>query len=197
MASSPNAQTQAESRSAGQATPLKVAASAAVPELLAKTPIEMKRLAWLVGTWKTDEKYEPGLLASAGGVGNGTETVKIGPEGLSLLSDYQGQGPRGTITGHGVIAYDQETKGYKISWSGNRVASGSQLSGTGDWDSETLVFRGNLEMNGRKLAMRQLFYNIGSDSFTAILYSGEKPSALEPVLTINYTKVQAASGEKP
>jgi uncharacterized protein DUF1579 len=192
-----NAQTQAESSSAGPAASAKIAASAAVPEPLASAPIEMKRLAWLVGKWKTEEKYEPGLLASAGGVGYGTETVKIGPGGLSLLSDYEGQGPRGAITGHGVIAYDRETDGYKISWSDNRNPSGSRLNGTGDWESETLVFKGTMELNGRELAMKQLFYNIGPDSFTAVLYSGEKPTKLEPILIIDYAKVQPAKGDKP
>ena len=192
-----NAQAPADRGSAGQAVSFNLAANTAVPELLAGAPVEMKRLAWLVGKWRTEERYEPGLLASAGGVGYGTETVKIGPGGLSLLSDYAGQGPRGAITGHGVIAYDRETDGYKISWSDNRIPSGSRLNGTGDWEEDTVAFQGTMELNGRELAMRQLFYNLGPDSFTAVLYLGEKPTKLEPILTIDYAKVHPAKGDKP
>jgi len=49
------------------------------------------------------------------------------------------------------------------------------------------------------LQMKLLFYDIRSDSFTLILYLGEKPSDLEPVLTARYARLQTTepAGKQP
>jgi hypothetical protein len=50
-----------------------------------------------------------------------------------------------------------------------------------------------MERNGHLLQMKVLFYDIRSDSFTMILYLGEKPLALEPVLTARYARLRKAA----
>jgi hypothetical protein len=172
-------------------------ASAAVPEALARAPIEMQRLAWLVGTWKADEKCEDTGPLVCRGARSRKESVDVGRDGLSLVSDYEIQTPNSAVTGHEVIGYDREMHGYRISGSEKAAPSPSAWNAKGDWDSEVLSFQGTMERNGHLLQMKVLFYDIRSDSFTMILYLGEKPSYLEPVLTTRYERVQKAEPALP
>lgn len=165
-------------------------ASAAVPEALAKAPIEMQRLAWLVGKWKSEESYGPGELAPSSGIGDRTEEVKVGAEGLSLVADYGVRNRHGAFTGHEVIEYDRETHGYTISGSDKASPSPSQWHLKGDWDSEVLNFYGTAERDGRKLAMKLLYYDIRANSFTMILFLGEDPPHLESVMTAQYSRAE-------
>jgi len=54
-------------------------------------------------------------------------------------------------------------------------------------------------INAHLEQMKLLFYDIRSDSFTLILYLGEKPSDLEPVLTARYARLQTTepAGKQP
>jgi hypothetical protein len=167
-------------------------ASAAVPKALAQAPIEMQRLAWLVGTWRADEKCEDTGPVVCRGARSRKESVDVGRDGLSLVSAYEIQTREGAVTGHQVIDYDRQTHGYRISGSDKAASSPSAWNAKGDWDSEVLSFQGTMERNGHQLQMKVLFYDIRSDSFTMILYLGEKPSYLEPVLTTRYVRVQKA-----
>jgi hypothetical protein len=169
---------------------LQSSGSVAVPKALAKAPIEMQRLAWLVGKWRSEESYGPGKLAPSSGIGDRTEEVKVGGEGLSLVADYGVRNPHGTFTGHEVIEYDRETGGYNISGSDKASPSPWQWHLRGDWDSEALIFYGTAEREGRKLAMKLLYYDIGAKSFTMVLYLGEDPSHIEPVMTGQYSRAE-------
>ncbi len=168
-------------------------ASAAVPEALAQAPIEMQRLAWLVGTWRADEKCEDTGPVVCRGARSRSESVEVGRDGLSLVSGFEIQTPEGALIGHQVISYDRETHGYRFSGSDKAAPSSSAWNAKGDWDSEVLSFQGTMERNGHLLQMKVLFYDIRSDSFTMILYLGEKPLALEPVLTARYARLRKAA----
>src|SRR5579859_4261006 len=171
------------------ATEPQSSASARIPEPLAQAPIEMQRLAWLVGTWRADEKCEDTGPLVCRGSRSRRESVEVGRDGLSLVSAYEIQAREGALTGHQVIDYDPKTHGYTISGSDKGVQS-SSWSAKGDWDSEALSFQGTMEKSGHPLQMKLLFYDIRSDSFMLILYLGEKPSDLEPVLTARYARLQ-------
>lgn len=171
--------------------------NAEVPEALARAPIEMQRLAWLVGTWRADEKCEDAGQVVCRGGRTRKESVDVGRDGLSLVSDSEVQNREGTVTDHQVISYDPETHGYRISGSDKATPSPSAWKAKGDWDSEVLSFQGTMERNGHQLQMKILFYDIRSDSFTTILYLGEKPSNFEPVLTARYARLQKAEPAVP
>lgn len=163
-------------------------ASAAVPEALARGPIEMQRLAWLVGTWKVDEKCEDTGPFVCRGVRTRHESIDVGADGLSLVSAYKIQTGESAVTGRQVIDYDRETHGYSISGS-DKAVSPSVWTAKGDWDSEVLSFQGTMEQNGHSLRMKVLFYDIRADSFTMILYLGEDASSLKPAITGRYTRL--------
>jgi hypothetical protein len=185
-------QSQAGKSSAGHLAQARAGLPAPVPEGLSNAPLEMKRIAWLVGTWRVEESYQPGgVLAPSGGMGNGTAVIKVGPGGLSLLADYKGQGLRGAVAAHGVIAYVRETDGYQISWSDDSSPSASRLSGAGDWNEEVIELRGSLQMNATKLAMKAISYDLAPNSFSANLYLG-KGSELHPELRMDCTKLQTS-----
>jgi hypothetical protein len=195
LASAVDAKAEEESSwmSASNTSEPQSSASAAVPEALAQAPIEMQRLAWLVGTWRADEKCEDMGPLVCRGTRSRRESVEVSRDGLSLISDYEIQSHDGAVTGHQVLGYDRETHGYRISGSDKATPSPSAWKAEGDWDSEVLSFQGTMERNGHLLQMKVLFYDIRSDSFTMILYLGEKPLALEPVLTARYARLQKAA----
>jgi len=195
LASAVDAKAEEESSwmSASNTSEPQFSASAAVPEALAQAPIEMQRLAWLVGTWRADEKCEDMGPLVCRGTRSRRESVEVSRDGLSLISDYEIQSHDGAVTGHQVLGYDRETHGYRISGSDKATPSPSAWKAEGDWDSEVLSFQGTMERNGHLLQMKVLFYDIRSDSFTMILYLGEKPLALEPVLTARYARLQKAA----
>ncbi len=195
LASAVDAKAEEESSwmSASNTSEPQFSASAAVPEALAQAPIEMQRLAWLVGTWRADEKCEDMGPLVCRGTRSRRESVEVSRDGLSLISGYEIQSHDGAVTGHQVLGYDRETHGYRISGSDKATPSPSAWKAEGDWDSEVLSFQGTMERNGHLLQMKVLFYDIRSDSFTMILYLGEKPLALEPVLTARYARLQKAA----
>jgi hypothetical protein len=153
----------------------------------------MQRLAWLVGTWRADEKCEDTGPVLCRGARSRSESVDVGRDGLSLVSNSEIQTREGTVTDHQVISYDSETHGYRISGSDKATPSPSAWKAKGDWDSEVLSFQGTMERNGHQLQMKMLFYDIRSNSFASILYLGDKPSYLEPVLTARYARLQKAA----
>src|SRR5207237_9401833 len=57
------------------------------------------------GTWTASQKIEPSEFMP-GGSGTGTDTVKAGPGGNSLLSDYRSKSAMGSFSGHGIIYWE-------------------------------------------------------------------------------------------
>jgi hypothetical protein len=55
------------------------------PELAARQ--EVQKLAFLMGTWAAEDKYERTPLNPNGGEGSGTYRTILGPGGFSLLTD--------------------------------------------------------------------------------------------------------------
>ncbi len=63
-----------------------LATSVSAPGEQKKPASEMERLRKMfVGRWRTSEKHEPGKIAPEGGTGNGSDTIRLGPGGMSLI----------------------------------------------------------------------------------------------------------------
>ena len=70
---------------------------------------EMKELTALVGTWTSDEKFEASSFGP-GGTGTGTNTVRLGPGGFSVIMEQRSKGSMGSFIGHGVFTWDPNEK---------------------------------------------------------------------------------------
>jgi uncharacterized protein DUF1579 len=154
---------------------------------------EMEKLTkLLVGTWRTTEKMEPmpEMGMPNGGSGAGTEVVKAGPGGFSVIADYKSRGAMGSFAGHGVTYWDPNEQAYKSFWIASM--SGKGEVSTGKWEGNDLVFTGESEMQGKKYKTLQKFTEITPTSFTFKLASAEEGGQMKEGMTIKYKKVGGA-----
>src|SRR2546422_116936 len=91
----------------------KSAGSAAMS--MPKPAPEMKELRDMIGVWATDEKFEQTSFMPAG-TATGTNTVRLGPGGFSILMEQRSKSSMGPFAGHGVYTWDPNGNAYKIIW---------------------------------------------------------------------------------
>jgi hypothetical protein len=155
-----------------------------------KPAAEMKELRALIGTWTTDEKFEPSPMMAAGGTGTGTNTVRLGPGGFTVLMEQRSKSAMGNFSGHGVMTWDPNAKAYKFVWA-DSMSPGVVIE-TGKKDGESLVFTGETFMEGKKISIKDVISDRTPTSYTLTSYmndgSGEKN-----MMTIKFTKQEAAA----
>lgn len=185
----------AAKKDSGKAAPA-AAKKTAPPDLTAKQSPEMAKLAkMLVGTWAADEKFEavPEMGPEAvAGTGKGSETVKAGPAGNSLTTDFKSRSTMGPFSGHGVIWWDAKVGVYRSLWCDSESPDGCDAGATGKWEGNNLVFTWNVEMMGPKgkvtIKMRQVYTDMKPASFTFYIDGSVNNSAMKRMMTINYKK---------
>ena len=149
---------------------------------------EIERLGgMLYGRWDTEEKHEPSEMLPQGGAGKGLETVRPGPGGLSLISEYKSEGPMGIFSGVGITTWNPAEKAYHIHWTDNSGPGVFVL--TGKWEGKDLVFTASDMMAGKKIYARHAFTEITPTTFTYTIDTGSAPNQLKRNMTIKYTKI--------
>lgn len=113
---------------------------------------EMAKLKFYIGEWNYTESYEKTPLYPAGGKNTGLYTSTPGPGGNSLVQHFHSQGPMGDFEGLMIITWDTKENAYKEYIFGNDFPG--CLVQTGQFEGDTLVFRGEVSMGATKLAMR-------------------------------------------
>jgi hypothetical protein len=176
--------------------PAAAAKKAAPPDMTAKQSPEMAKLAkMMVGTWAVDEKFEAvpemGPEAQAG-TGKGTDMIKAGPAGNSLVSDLKARSSMGPFTGHGVIWWDAKAGAYRSLWCDSEGPGGCDAAATGKWEGNDLVFTLNVEMpspkGAMKMKMRQVYSELKPASFTFYIDSSINGGAMKRMFTLHYKK---------
>lgn len=169
----------------------KPAGGAAMP--MPKPAPEMKELRGLIGAWTTDESFEPSPWMPSGGAGSGTNTVRSGPGGFTVLMEQRSKSAMGAFSGHGVLAWDPNEKAYKWAWADSMTPG--IMTSTGHKDGDNLVFTGETMMMGKKIATKDVIADRTPTSYTMTSYmndgSGEKK-----VMTIKFTKQEAPAAKK-
>ena len=133
---------------------------------------EMQRLSNLyVGTWTYTETYPKSVSAPNGAVNTGVYTSEPGPGGNSLVNRFQSRGPAGDADGMLIIVWDPKTKAYTEYVFA--PTSPTPLTGTGQWEGDTLVFRIEITAGTTKLALRNVARfldggHLSSDQFTSL-----------------------------
>lgn len=157
---------------------------------VAPTP-EMERLVELLaGRWDLAITFAPGPMAPEGGIGEGQETSRPGPGGLSLLIETSSRGPAGPYDAGGIIEWSPSEHVYKLHWVNSLSHVGSYFDGT--WVGDDLVFSGTEHIMGQAFASRHSLNNIRPDAFLYTIDIGPTHDQLERTVTIDYTKL--ASG---
>jgi hypothetical protein len=175
---------QDKSASKKKAMPPTGAAGMAMP----KPAPEMKELRDLVGTWSTDEKFEPSPFMPSGGTATGTNTVRLGPGGFSVLMEQRSKSSMGPFSGHGVLTWDPNEKAYKTVWA-DSMTPGVVMS-TGHKEADAIVYNGEAMVMGKKMSVKDVISDRTPTSYTLTSYmndgSGEKL-----MMTIKFTKQEA------
>jgi len=169
----------------------KKAAPAPGAMAMPKPAPEMKELRALIGTWTSDETYEPG--GPAAGTGAGTNTARLGPGGFSVLMDQRSKTPMGPFSGHGVYSWDAEQKSYKGAWV-DSMTPGIPTQ-TGKKDGDTLVFTGEVKMGGKTVKVRDVWSDFTPTSHTLTSYNDDG-SGEKKIMTVKFTKQEAAAPAK-
>ncbi len=114
---------------------------------------EMQRLAkFYVGSWDYTETYPKSASSPTGPQNTGVYTSELGPGGNSLVNHFHSQGPVGDFEGMLVMTWDPNEKAYKAYVFGNNFPGA--LLETGQWEGDTLVYRGEFSVGSTKLAVR-------------------------------------------
>jgi Protein of unknown function (DUF1579) len=119
---------------------------------------EDERLSVWAGAWEETVRY----AGDAEGKPSGTGRWMARPFfGLYLVINYNGKGPEGGYNAHGVMAYDHETKTYRLWWFDDGANIGEY---TGTWkDDHTLVFELKRTTNGKTFRERMTYVHIADD----------------------------------
>ncbi len=127
-------------------SPAKVAAApGASPEML-------RLQKFYVGTWEYTETYPKGPAAPQGGMNTGVYTSELGPGGNSLINRFHSKGPVGDFEGMLIMTWEPKEKAYKAYIFGNDFPGA--IIETGNFEGDTLVFRGEMAMGQTKIALR-------------------------------------------
>lgn len=153
-------------------------------EALAPAP-EMRKLEWMIGSWQVLEIHESTDWGPSGG-GRGKQTVTLGPGGFSVLTDYRSSGPQGQISGHGILAWDPEKRGYKF-YLADSVSPGVMELGC-LWKGQDLVCDGRALFLGMPIVVRWTMAEIAASSYTATFETAVDGRTYRPALKLRYTR---------
>ena len=150
-----------------------------------KPAAEMKELRALVGTWSSDETFEPSPFMP-GGTATGTNTVRLGPGGFTVLMEQRSKSATmGSFAGHGVLTWDPNEKAYKTVWA-DSMTPGVTVD-TGHKEGDNIVYTGEITMGGKKIATKTVIADRTPTSYTLTGYANDG-SGEKKTMTIKFTK---------
>jgi hypothetical protein len=135
-----------------------------VPWFTRPTPtIEMDHLRFMLGTWVVYENWERGPWGSSF-KGKSVFKTAMGPGGLSIMTDVETAGPLGRTFTHIVSSWNPFLEAYQ----GSSVSNNDYgvLFWTGRWEQNSLVFDGEMQTRGKKMALRRVLSEIKKGSYT-------------------------------
>jgi hypothetical protein len=119
---------------------------------------EDERLAIWAGNWEETVRYAGDPEDKPSGSGRWMARPFFG---LYLVINYNGKGPEGNYNAHGVMAFDHETKSYRLWWFDDGANIGEY---TGTWkDDQTLVFELKRTTGGKTFRERMTYMRVSDD----------------------------------
>ena len=141
----------------------------------------------LAGNWSVAEHFEVNEMMPQGGSGTGSDTLKAGPGGFSLIGDYRLRTSMGNFTGHAVTYWDSKQQAYLSVWC-DSMAPDCENGALGKWEGDNLVFTYSGEMGGQKYSKKQTFSEIKPDSFLFTMDFAMGGGETKPFLHIKHTR---------
>ncbi len=125
---------------------------------------EMEHLHFMLGEWEVAETWEEGSWGKSF-KGKSLFKGKLGPGGLSILTDVESAGPYGHTHSHIMSAWNPSLGVYQ-GCSVSNLDSGA-LFWTGKWDQGNLVFDGEIQVRGKQVAVRRVLSEISKVAYTS------------------------------
>jgi hypothetical protein len=148
---------------------------------------ELKQLSEVIGgSWNTVVTYEPTPASPKGGTGAGSESVRVGPGGQSLIIETSSKSNSGEFRGLGVITRSKPNEGYKLHWFTSASPHASEF--IGKWHGQSVVFDGREWVGEQEMASRHSITNIKQNSFDYAIDMGPSPDKLRRTATLRFTK---------
>jgi len=125
----------------------------------------MQRMAFLVGTWHYQQKFQKSGMTPDGGIGEGNYTAVVGPGGQSILTDFsESSGPMAGTSAHEIFTWDDKQSNY-TGYSFVSNAPGC-FTRSGAWQKDQLVFTREMTIQGQKFHMRFVYSLLAPDTIT-------------------------------
>jgi hypothetical protein len=162
------------------------------PPPMKPAPEMAKMMKMMVGHWNVTGKIEDEQWAPGGAEGTGTEMIRKGPGGFSVISDGKMDfGKMGPFAGHGVWWWDAGKKAIAGTWCDN-WGPACQPAGEGKWEGENLVFTGDMDSgSGTKIPMRLTYSNFSANGFDWKMEIGNGKGGWKPEMSLKYRKAVA------
>ena len=147
---------------------------------------EMQRLSTLyVGTWTYTENYPKSPMLPNGAVNTGVYTSELGPGGNSIFNRFHSKGPVGEFEGVLVMTWDPGEKLYKAFAFGDFPGV---ILETGQFEGDSLVFRGEFSAGTKKFAIRNVTKFSGDGKLTSEEYSSANGGPEKLLVRVEATK---------
>ena len=144
---------------------------------------EMEKMKWMVGKWNVTETHEKSPWGP-GGPGKGTAVVTLGPGGFSQVMEYNSTGPAGKFTGHGVTAWDPNTKSYRGAWA-DSMTPGIMTMECKE-EGKDVVCSGENMMDGKKMAMRSRAVNPNPAGWSEVMEISMDGGPYQKMISFEY-----------
>lgn len=141
---------------------------------------EMEHLHFMLGEWEVAETWEEGSWGNSF-KGKSLFKGKLGPGGLSILTDVESAGPYGHTHSHIMSAWNPSLGVYQ-GCSVSNLDSGA-LFWTGKWEQGSLVFDGEIEVRGKKFAFRRVLSEISKEAYTSQEFVTESGEGMKLLVT--------------
>jgi len=146
-----------------------------------------KQLAFIekfLGTWDTVER-KPSYPGSDGYERKGVLTQTMGPGGQSHLIKYVIGNPE-VLAGFETLTFDPARNVF-MGYAFNDQGPGAFVT-EGNWEGDTLVFRGQVQVNGQLIQIRKILTDITPSSYAIRVYGtfpgGPEMLYLETLLSL-------------
>jgi hypothetical protein len=139
-----------------------------------------------VGDWNYTETYGKTPFYPTGGKNTGVYSSKLGSGGNSLLNFFHSQGPVGDFAGLIVMTWDGKENAYKGYVFGGDFPGG--LVETGQFEGDTLVFRGELSAGDVKVAIRNTTRLVAPGKITSAEYASTNGAPEALTVTVEATR---------
>jgi hypothetical protein len=180
---------QAQEKKAAPATEKKAAPEKKMMMEAPKPGPEVKKLAYFVGTWKSEGDMKENSFGMPAGKFTSTDKCEWFTGGFHVVCHSNGKGPMGAVQGLGILAYNAEDKVYTYS---GIDSTGFTEASKGTVDGNNWVYNADEKMGGKAFHGRYSMTVSSPDAYTFKYETSEDGQKWNLMMKGKATKAAAA-----